>query len=107
MTRTNSCGGSPHPSGHALLRTSRLAAQPMPPSAAGIARSLGKGQLSSGLRSDIVTIALIPAGASARSRPPALRSPPYEQDGYLRSCSKPDRDACAMQGNWIEARFQL
>ena len=35
----------------------------MPPSAAGIARSLGKGQESGGLRSDIVTIALIPAGA--------------------------------------------
>jgi hypothetical protein len=44
------------------LRTSRLTAQPMPPSAAGIVRSIGKGTLTGGMRSDVVTIALVPAG---------------------------------------------
>ena len=50
----------------------------MPPSAAGIARSLGKGQVSGGLRSDIVTIALIPAGTEECN----LDCPPSVEPAY-------------------------
>ena len=53
----------------------------MPPSAAGIARSLGKGQESGGLRSDIVTIALIPAGAQDCNFDSQPRLEPFNSGG--------------------------